>query len=93
MWTVLESKAAQKTLNDAPRSVVEKYLAWRTIVEISGSQGLRAIKGFRDEVLKGNWKGYRSSRLSDQYRVIYRVDRDKITVYVIDVTAHDYRRK
>jgi addiction module RelE/StbE family toxin len=57
-----------------------------------GIYGLRAIRGFRDEGLKGRWKGYRSSRLSQQWRVIYQVDAEAVTVYVIDINAHDYRR-
>jgi plasmid maintenance system killer protein len=43
--------------------------------------------------LKGEWQGHRSSRLNQQYRVIYRIDRDRVFVEVVDVTAHDYRRK
>jgi toxin HigB-1 len=38
--------------------------------------GLRLIKGFHDEALAGGWKGCRSSRLGDQWRVIYRVMAD-----------------
>jgi len=35
----------------------------------------------------------RSSRLGLQYRVIYRVVGQEILVEVIDITAHEYRRK
>lgn len=38
---------------------------------LSGPEGLRAINGFRDAALSGDWKGYRSSRLNEQWRVIY----------------------
>ena len=62
-------------------------------MEISGPVGLRLIRGFRDEVLKGEWKGHRSSRLSQQYRVIYRVDGEHLIVQVLEVNPHDYRRK
>ena len=51
------------------------------------------IKGFHDEALRGEWKGFRSSRLSDQYRVIYTVENDSVLVKVMKVTPHDYRRK
>jgi addiction module RelE/StbE family toxin len=60
---------------------------------MSGPQGLRLIKGFNDESLRGEWKGYRSSRLGKQFRVIYRIDKEQIIVQVINVTAHDYRKK
>ncbi|MBI5814435.1 MAG: type II toxin-antitoxin system mRNA interferase toxin, RelE/StbE family [Nitrospinae bacterium] len=52
----------------------------------------RLIKGFHDEALKGEWSGCRSSRLNMQYRVIYEAREAEVTVYVIKITAHDYRR-
>ena len=55
--------------------------------------GLRAITGFRDEALRGEWKGHRSSRLNIQYRVIYKVEKDLVLVQVVNVSPHDYRRK
>lgn len=54
--------------------------------------GLRAIKGFHDEGLSGQWKGYRSSRLGLQYRVIYRIVPKEQIFEVALVTPHDYRR-
>ena len=73
--------------------LLRRYEKWKDIVRVSGPQGLRAIKGFHDEALRGEWKGHRSSRLSQQYRVIYQVEAQEVLVYVMDVTAHDYRRK
>lgn len=58
----------------------------------SGPQGLRAIRGFRDEALSGDWKGFRSSRLKEQWRVICSVEADVMIVQVVRVTAHDYPR-
>jgi addiction module RelE/StbE family toxin len=51
------------------------------------------IHGFNDEPLGGEWNGHRSSRLNEQYRVIYSVERNEVRVEVVSVTAHDYRRK
>ena len=76
-----------------PQDVLKRYEKWKDIVEVSGPQGLKLIKGFRDEALRGEWKGYRSSRLSQQYRVIYKVESDKLYVLVMEVTPHNYRRK
>jgi addiction module RelE/StbE family toxin len=45
-----------------------------------------------DEALKGEWKGYRSSRLNIQYRVIYKIEDDKVLVKVVQITPHDYRK-
>jgi len=73
--------------------VLKRYEKWKDIVHISGPQGLRAIKGFHDEALRGEWKGCRSSRLGQQYRIIYEVEAEEVLVYVLDLTAHDYRRK
>jgi addiction module RelE/StbE family toxin len=93
MWRVFESSTARKVLAKAPKEVREKYDVWQSIVKLSGPPGLRVIKGFHDEALKGNWKGYRSSRLNIQYRVIYHIDGDEVAVYVLDITGHDYRRR
>ena len=60
---------------------------------ISGPEGLKQICGFRDESLSGEWKGYRSSRLNKQFRVIYGIENDQLVVMVVSVTPHDYRRK
>lgn len=56
-------------------------------------EGLRQIHGFKDERLRGGWSGHRSSRLNDQYRVIYRIERDRVYVEVLSLTPHDDRRK
>ncbi|WP_408054970.1 type II toxin-antitoxin system mRNA interferase toxin, RelE/StbE family [Sulfuritalea hydrogenivorans] len=53
---------------------------------------MRAIKGFHDEALAGEWKGHRSSRLGLQWRVIYRAVANVLQIQVVHVTAHDYRR-
>ena len=73
--------------------VLKRYEKWKDIVSISGPQGLRLIKGFHDEALFGKWKGHRSSRLNRQFRVIYRIESERILIEVVNVTAHDYRRK
>jgi len=55
--------------------------------------GLRRLPGFRDHALKGEWMGARSSALSRQWRVIYAVRGDELTVFVLEVNPHDYRKK
>jgi addiction module RelE/StbE family toxin len=93
MWAVYEHKRVSKSLSAAPLDVLKRYEKWKDIVAISGPMGLQRISGFRDESLAGNWKGHRSSRLNLQYRVIYKVEKDKVLVQVESVTPHDYRRK
>lgn len=90
MWVVYESARTRKTLQKLPKEILKRYEKWKDIVGISGPQGLRHIKGFHDEALKGRWEGYRSSRLNIQYRVIYRVRADIIVVEVFDISPHKY---
>lgn len=82
-----------KRLSRLPVEVLKRYEKWKDIVRISGPSGLRLVKGFHDEGLGGEWRGHRSSRLGHQYRVVYAVVADEIRVEVVDLTAHDYRRK
>ena len=91
MWTVFEERTAAKTINRLPPQVAEKYAFWCAVVRQSGPRGLRAIKWFHDEKLAGKLGGLRSSRLSQQWRVIYRVEVDVVTVYVERIAPHDYR--
>lgn len=93
MWEIHEHRKAVKQLQSLPVDILKRYEKWKDIVYISGPEGLKEISGFRDEALKGEWLGHRSSRLSIQYRVIYRVERDLILVQVVSVTPHDYRSK
>ena len=91
MWEIYEHRNAVKQLETLPTDVLKRYEKWKDIVSISGPEGLRHIRGFRDEALRGEWKGCRSSRLNIQYRVIYKLDKDLVLVQVINVTPHDYR--
>lgn len=93
MWEILEHRRTWKQLDRLPLDVLKRYEKWKDIVRLSGPTGLRQIKGLNDEVLRGEWRGHRSSRLSQQYRVIYQIERDKVLVEVVSVTAHDYRKK
>lgn len=93
MWVIYEHRRVTKSLGAAPLEVQKRYEKWKDIVSISGPQGLRLINGFNDEALFGEWRGFRSSRLNLQYRVIYRVEKDRVLVQVENVTPHDYRRK
>lgn len=93
MWEVYEHRRAIKNLDRLALELLRRYEKWKDIVRISGPAGLRLIKGFQHESLQGEWKGHRSSRLNAQYRVIYRVEEQRIVVLVMDVTAHDYRRR
>jgi addiction module RelE/StbE family toxin len=92
MWEIFEHRNAVKQLESLPTDVLKRYEKWKDIVSISGPDGLRQIKGFRDEALRGEWKGHRSSRLNIQYRVIYKIQKELVLVLVVNVSPHDYRR-
>jgi len=93
MWKIYEHKNAIKQLESLTIDVLKRYEKWKDIVVISGSKGLKQIKGFNDEALRGEWKGYRSSRLNLQYRIIYKIENEQFFVKVVKIIAHDYRRK
>jgi addiction module RelE/StbE family toxin len=90
MWTIYEKKSLIKSLKLIPNHIKKAYEIWKRIVELQGVQGLKTIKGFHDEALKGEWKGFRSSRLSLQWRVIYKAVAEQLEVYIIDINAHKY---
>jgi len=93
MWEVYEHRRVSGRVSRLPIEILRRYEKWKDIVRISGPAGLRVIKGFHDEALRGEWSGHRCSRLGLQFRVIYRVVAREVLVQIIDITAHDYRRK
>jgi mRNA-degrading endonuclease RelE of RelBE toxin-antitoxin system len=82
----------EKQLDAVPPEILKRYEKWKDIATISGPSGLRLIKGFHDEALRGEARGYRSSRLGSKYRVIYRVIPGQSLFQVVHITPHDYRR-
>ena len=93
MWRIEEHRRVDKQLSSAPREILKRYEKWKDIAMLSGPSGLRAIRGFRDEALSGEWAGHRSSRLNAQWRVVYSVESDVLIVKVVRVTPHDYRKR
>ena len=73
-----------------PEAIVKKYELWKDIIYRHGPDKLKEFPGFHDEKLKGERSGQRSSRLSLQYRVLYSVERDIVTVFVLEITPHEY---
>jgi addiction module RelE/StbE family toxin len=92
MWRIEEHRRVDKQVSSIPKEILKRYEKWKDIATMSGPSGLRLIKGFHDEALSGEWKGYRSSRLGLEWRVIYRVIFDKLLFQVVSITAHGYRR-
>ena len=91
MCKIYERKSLVKSLSKVPRAILQHYEIWKRIIEHEGHQGLPLIKGFDDEALNGEWEGYRSSRLTIKWRVIYKLEKDVFEIYVIDINPHDYK--
>lgn len=90
MWHIREHRTIDKICSKIPLAVLKKYELWKDIVFRHGPDKLREFPGFHDEKLKGERAGQRSSRLNLQYRVIYTVEHDIVTVYVLEITPHNY---
>ena len=86
------SGTAKKQLARVPAHIVRKFALWVDLVRFEGLEAARAVRGFRDHPLEGQWQGYRAIRLSDAYRAIYIVRGQDVveTVYVEEVNKHDY---
>jgi len=92
MWQILYHKQAVKKIKKLQPQVLEKLDIWVEIATHEGPKGIITFPGFNDESLSGVWKGYRSSRLNRQFRIIYSCDKDVLQILVIDISAHDYKR-
>jgi mRNA-degrading endonuclease RelE of RelBE toxin-antitoxin system len=90
MWRIQEHRGIAKTCRKLPEAVTKKYELWKNIIFRHGPEKLKDFPGFHDEKLKGERAGQRSSRLSLQYRVIYTVESDIVTVLVLEITPHKY---
>ena len=93
MWQVLEHRRVDRQLTKAPREILKRYEKWKDVASLSGPPGVRLIKGFHDEALAGEWRGFRSSRLGLQWQVIYQVISNDFAFCVESITPHDYRRR
>ena len=89
-WGTIDFLQLDKRCRKLPASVLKKYDLWKNLVFRHGPDVLKTFPGFHDEKLKGERAGQRSSRLSLQYRVIYRVDDREFLVCVLDITPHQY---
>ena len=93
MWDVYEHRRLAKQLDVLPVEVLKRYEKWKDIAIVSGPLGLRLIRGFHDEALRGKWQGYRSSRLGLQCRVIYKVMAKEAIFQLVSISPHEYRRQ
>lgn len=90
MWRIGEHQRLDKKWQRLPQQVLKKYELWKSLIRYNGPSSLRGFPGFHDEALKGEWTGFRSSRLNLQYRVIYEVFEKDTLVRVEDINPHKY---
>jgi len=90
MWILLEHHDIAKTIRRLPPWIVKEYETWKDLVYRHGPEYLKQFPGYHDEQLKGWRKGQRSSRLNQQYRVIYAVNKTIVSIYVLEITPHNY---
>jgi len=90
MWHIYEHRAIAKVCRKLQPEIAKKYELWKDLIYRHGPEILRQFPGFHDEQLKGSRSGQRSSRLNQQYRVIYKVSREVVTIFVVEINAHDY---
>jgi plasmid maintenance system killer protein len=90
MRHIKEHRKIEKTIAKLPLQVIKKYELWKDIVYRHGPNKLKEFPGFNDEKLKGDRQGQRSSRLNLRYRVIYMVEEDVVTVFVLEINPHEY---
>lgn len=90
MENLVDESRVIKTLERLPKEIQSGYFVWRDIVSARGFNGLRSIRGFRFEKLKGDRVGQYSCRLNRNYRVIFQKGYDRIIVIVLEVNKHEY---
>ncbi len=90
MWRIQEHRNIGRICRLLPPQVLKKYELWKSIFFRHGPEKLREFPGFNDERLKGSRAGQRSSRLNLQYRVVYKVLGNIVTVQVLEITPHKY---
>lgn len=92
MWAIKLAKSASKELDKAPKAIHEAFDAWASLVLASGPAALREVNGYWDHALKGEWAGARACSLNKNWRVIYYAESESVTVLVVRISSHDYRR-
>jgi toxin HigB-1 len=88
--TVVLSRRARQDLKKCPIHIVRKLMGWVGTVHAIGLEETRKIPGYHDELLKGEWKGYRSTRLSKAYRGLYRVQMDGVIECALIERVHKH---
>lgn len=89
---VVLSASTRKALRKCPPQIVRSLMGWVGSVQLVGLERTRAIPGYHDEPLRGEWLGYRSIRLNKAYRAIYSIRNDGTVEFALveTVNKHQY---
>ncbi len=83
LWDDKSSRAVRQFPPDLRRAARRKLLYLNDAEQL---KDLRAPPGNRLEALKGDWSGYHSIRINDQWRVVFRWENGQ----ALDVRVLDY---
>ncbi len=90
MAYIVDERKILKTLNKLDKSIRAAYSAWKGIVTNHGLRGLRTVKGFHLEKLKGKRKGQYSCRLNRGYRIFFKQMNNNFMIEVLELSKHAY---
>lgn len=92
IYEITISRAAITQLQKTPIYIREKLYMWVERDKLLGLSGVRKIKSYHDEPLKGERVGQRSIRLNKAYRAIYVIREDDTIEFaeIREVSKHDY---
>jgi plasmid maintenance system killer protein len=89
IWKV-EDKKISKDIDKLPRHIQKHYSLWKRTVTELGIVKLREIKSYHFEKLQGKRQGQLSCRLSQDYRVIFEIYSNVVSIVVLEVNKHEY---
>lgn len=89
---VLISESARRELGRVPHHISRKLWGWVKSVKRDGLEAASMLPGYHDEPLKGKWSGFRSIRLSRNYRALYRLLKKNgaTAILIAEVNRHEY---
>ena len=90
MAYIVDERKILKTLNKLDKSIRAAYSAWKGIVTNHGLRGLRKVKGFHLEKLKGKRRGQYSCRLNRGYRIFFKQIDNNFMIEVLEISKHAY---
>jgi proteic killer suppression protein len=89
-YGVYSSRLFEKQFRRVPHKIRNDVELWIKAVEFDGINEVRKIPGYHDEPLQGKRFGQRSIRLTKDYRLFYKEDKNEKTILILEVNKHEY---